>query len=437
MRRAIRTYLSTFIAVAAVMLLGVGVGIYILSNQRLRFPFVQDTPVKVEAVLSNAQAVQPGQGQSVRVAGVSIGTIARVRLQDGRAVVTMDIERRFKGLVRRDATALLRSKTGLKDMFVEVDPGHGRPLGEGDRIAMSDTLPDVNLDEVLAVLDSDTRPYLKLLISGGGKGLKGRGADASRALRQLGPLQGDVRRVSGALAERRANLRRLVNRYGRLSQEVGSSDHDIVRLVRASNAVFAAFASERGNLARSTALLPGTLRQTQRTLGDVQDFSTRLRPALGALRPTVRELDPATRSLLPLARQGTPIVRDRIRPLTRAAPPRLATLGAASRDLARAGPDLTTSLLKVNRLVNMVAFNPGGAESLAGKSFDQQRNRQEGYLYWAAWVAQAGGSLFGTADGQGVYRRFTFGNSNCGIFTGIGLPAVAVDALGTAGLCSQ
>ena len=55
----------------------------------------------------------------------------------------------------------------------------------------------------------------------------------------------------------------------------------------------------------------------------------------------------------------------------------------------------------------MAAFNPGGAESLAGKTFDQQRNRQEGYLYWAAWVAQTGGSLFGTADGQGVFRRFT------------------------------
>lgn len=437
MKRAIREYLPSFLAVSAVALLAIGVAVYILSNQRLRFPLVQDKPVQIEAVLSNAQAVQPGQGQSVRVAGVTVGTIDKVRLKDGRAVVTLGIEQRFKRLIRRDATALLRSKTGLKDMFVEVDPGHGRPLDEGDQIALRDTLPDVNLDEVLAVLDADTRPYLKLLISGGGKGLKGRGDDASRTLRQLGPLQRDVGRVSGALAERRTNLRRLVNRYGRLSEELGSSDRDIVRLVRASNVVFAAFARERGNLSRSTRLLPGTLRQTQRTLGDVQDFSNRLAPALQALRPTVRELDPATRSLLPLAREGTPIVRDQIRPLARAAPKRLATLGAASKDLAKAGPALTTSLGKLNRLLNIVAFNPGGAEGLGGKSLDQQRNRQEGYLYWAGWVSQIGGSLFGTADGQGVFRRFTFGNTNCGTFTGMGLPPVAVDALGTAGLCSK
>ena len=351
-------------------------------------------------------------------------------------MVTLEIEPEFKDVVKDDATALLRSKTGLKDMFVEVDPGHGRTLEAGGRIELTDTLPDVNLDEVLAVLDSDTRPYLQLLISGGGKGVQGRGQDLSKTLRQLGPLQRDTRRVSGALAERKANLRRLVNRYGRLTEAVGASDQDLVRLVRASNVVFSAFADERGSLARATAQLPGTLRQTRTTLDDVRGLSTRLGPALQALRPTVRELDPATRALLPLAREGTPIVRDRLRPLARATPPRLNTLGAAAGDLAAAGPDLTISLGKVNRLLNMAAYNPGGAEPLAGKSFDQQRNRQEGYLYWAGWVAQTGGSLFGTADGQGVFRRFTLGNTNCGTLTGIGLPPSVTDLLGSAGLCS-
>jgi len=435
-KRAINAYLPSFLAVTAVMLLGIGVGAYILANQRLHFPLLEESPKKIDAVLSNAQAVQPGQGQSVRVAGVTIGAIGPVRLEDGRAVVTLEIESKYKDLVKRDATALLRSKTGLKDMFVEVDPGHGATLPAGGEIALSDTLPDVNLDEVLAVLDSDTRPYLQLLISGGGKGTEGRGRDLSKTLRQLGPLQRDTRRVSGALAQRKSNLRRLVNRYGRLTEEVGASDRDLVRLVRASNVVFSAFADERSNLSKAVAQLPGTLRQTRTTLDDVRSFTTRLGPALQALRPTVRELDPATRAVLPLAREGTPIVRDRLRPLARAAPARLNTLGAAAGDLATAGPDLTTSLGKVNRLLNMAAFNPGGAESLEGKTFDQQRNRQEGYLYWAGWVAQTGGSLFGTADGQGVFRRFTGGGVNCGILTGLALPAEVTGLLGNAGLCS-
>ena len=175
MRRAIRAYLPSFVAIGALVLLAAVVGTYILHNQRLRFPIVQPKPLRLEAVMSNAQAVEPGQGQSVRVAGVSIGQIGQVRLKDGRAVVELDVDHRFKGLVRDDATALLRSKTGLKDMFVEVDPGHGKPLGEGGQIGLSDTLPDVNLDELLSSLDSDTRPYLQLIISGGANGLRGRG----------------------------------------------------------------------------------------------------------------------------------------------------------------------------------------------------------------------------------------------------------------------
>ena len=60
---------------------------------------------------------------------------------------------------------------------------------------------------------------------------------------------------------------------------------------------------------------------------------------------------------------------------------------------------------------NMGAFNPGGAEDLNGLSVTQQRSRQEGFLYWLAWTAQNGVSLFNTADAQGPWRRVTI----CGL----------------------
>ena len=58
-------------------------------------------------------------------------------------------------------------------MFVEVDPGEGETLEDGDSIQVQNTLPDVDPDEFLAALDADTRDYLQLLISGAGKGLEG------------------------------------------------------------------------------------------------------------------------------------------------------------------------------------------------------------------------------------------------------------------------
>jgi hypothetical protein len=86
-------------------------------------------------------------------------------------------------------------------------------------------------------------------------------------------------------------------------------------------------------------------------------------------------------------------------------------LRLAARDLNKAAPDLDTSLEETNRFFNMGAYNPGGAESLDGLSVPQQRARNEGFLYWLAWTAQNGVSLFNTADAQGPWRRVTI----CGV----------------------
>ena len=142
-------------------------------------------------------------------------------------------------------------------MFVEVDPGEGKPLEEGERIQVTNTLPDIDPDEFLAVLDSDTRDYLKLLITGAGKGLDGRGTDLREALRRLGPLHRDLARVSTAVAERRHNLRRLINRYGKLTTALGDKDEDIVRLVRASNATSAPSPPRTTTLPPRSSACPG------------------------------------------------------------------------------------------------------------------------------------------------------------------------------------
>ena len=318
------------------MVLALGVAAYILAQQNFRFPLIEEGPFRVEAVLESARAVAPGQGQSVRVAGVKIGDIGDVELEDGRAVVELEIEQRFKGLVREDSTALLRPKTGLKDMFIELDPGHGAPVEEDARIEIANTAPDVDLDEVLGALDDDGRDYLKLLISGGGKGLDGRGADLREALRRLGPTVRDSARVTRASARRKRELRSFVRHYGLLARELGRSDRDIVRLVRGSNAVFGSIAPEEQALSSSVGQLPETLRSAETTLVKVGALGRRLRPALEALRPSIRRLGPTGEALLPLAREATPILRDRIRPLTRVARTEVEELGVGARpDRAR------------------------------------------------------------------------------------------------------
>src|SRR2546422_3992956 len=82
-------------------------------------------------------------------------------------------------MIKSDATMLLRPKTGLKDMIVELNPGtQSRPaVNSGFTVPIANTRPDVNLDEILSNLDRDTRDYLRLLVAGAGEGLKNNGAN--------------------------------------------------------------------------------------------------------------------------------------------------------------------------------------------------------------------------------------------------------------------
>jgi phospholipid/cholesterol/gamma-HCH transport system substrate-binding protein len=433
-KTAIRKHLGDFLAIIALFVIAFGVAGVLLHNERMRFPLVEEKvfPVKVE--LPNAQAVTPGQGQTVRVAGVEVGLIGKVALEDGKAIVELQIEPKYKDLIKEDATALLRPKTGVKDMFLEIDPGDGKTIQANGRIRVANTLEDIDPDEFLSALDSDTRDYLRLLISGAGKGLQGRGNDLREALARLGPLHRDLARVTRAIAVRRANMRRLVHNYGLLTTELGRKDRQITRLVTTSSAVFDALASEDQNISTAVSRLPGALSQTESTLAKVDTLAQRMQPALESLRPAFRQLDEANEQVRPLAEEGTPIVKSQVRPFARAAQPFTQKFGQAGAELADAAPDLSKSFKGLNRLFNIGAYNTNGAEGLTG-NLGQDRARDEGYLYWLAWTAQNTVSMFSTSDADGPFRRFYLSGLSCSSLTAAGLPAAAANALGTAGAC--
>ncbi len=416
---AIRKHLGDFIALAVLVLIALGVGGYIMSQQesRPRVPLLEEKPFKLKVAFSDAQAVIPGQGQSVRVAGVKVGLIKQVQLHEGQAVVTVEIDKKYlKDLdLRTDTTALLRPRTGLKDMFIELEPGiRGQKVEENDTIPVTNTAPDIDPDEFLSALDSDTRTYLQLLINGAGKGLKGRGNDLREVFRRLGPTQRSLRKVTGAIADRRGQMRRLITNYGSLLEELGDKDKKLVALVDESNAVFETFASEESNVSASIAKLGPTLRTTSDTLNKVRVYAPVLQSSLESLRPAFRQLDVANREVLPFVREAEPIVRNQIRPFVRASRPYVQDLRPAAVDLAEATPDLTASIHELNRFFDIAAFNPKGREPVTGvESTDRQRD--EGYLFWLGWVAQNTTSLFSTSDATGPFRRALAGFNCTGI----------------------
>jgi phospholipid/cholesterol/gamma-HCH transport system substrate-binding protein len=397
MRRTLLTHRRDLVALAALVAIAVAVGGYVLVHQRLTLPgwvpAVGRDTVTLRAELPTAKAVSPGQGQAVTIAGVPVGEIADVRLDRGRAVVALRVRRRYAA-VYRDAQVVLRPKTGLEDMVLELDPGTeaaGR-LPRGARIGAGHAVTPVAVDEILASLDRDTRDHLVLLLSGGGRALRGNGPALSAALRRLEPTTRDVRAIAQRLATRRASVRRVVASFSRLAAAVGEKDAQLARLVRSSERVFGALARRDGAVRATLRELPPALDETRAALDAADRLAARLGPALADLRPAARDLAPALRATRPFLRATTPVLRTQLRPFARDALPTVRTLRPAARDLAVATPRLTASTRVLDRLLNTLAHNPPG-------------DREEGFLFWAAWANHVGASLFSNQDAHGPLRR--------------------------------
>lgn len=388
--RQVRRHLPALTAITVLVVLAGAVAAYILGHQRIRFPWEERYSVTIE--LSSAQAITPGQGQSINVAGVAVGSVEEVRLRDGIAEVRADIDPDKLPRIYADATALVRPKSGLQDMVIELDPGRATAgaLADGGTIPVAQTLPQVNLDEVLAGLDADSRDYLRLLVSGAARGLDGRGAQLRAVFKAGAPTLRLTRRVSSAVADRRRRVRRLVHNLRTLSEATAGRDRELAQLVSASARTFGAVASEQEALGAGIGRLPSTVRSARGALDAAQPFANELGPTLDALLPATRRLPAALRDTRPLLREAAPQLRD-LRRLVRTAVPVVGDLRPTTADLATATPSLTRSFTVLRRVTNELAYNPPGSD--------------EGYLFWLAWFAHNSSSLLNGRDAHGIFWR--------------------------------
>ena len=361
---------------------------------------LEEKPFELKAEFETAQAVVAGQGQSVRVAGVKIGDVQDVSLEDGRAIVTFGLDRSFLP-VYEDATLLLRPQTGLKDMFFQLDPGtdESEVIPEGGTVPIENTAPDVNLDEILEALDGDTQAYLRLLLVGAGEGLKGRGEELGDILSSLRPLQGDLSKLNKEVAKRKQNLANVITNLNKLTGEIGEQDSRILRFVQASNATVGALAERDPDIQRAIRELAPTLRTGNHHPDQRQLIRWRTRTCLRGAA-SIRSEPRAAQRLG--QRSGRPRHRS-----DRDADPTPCPLRKSTRIRPRPG---------------RLAVLKGNSQADSGRPQAQQP-RQHGRLQpeWrsalalpdvtkvsstrAGWLGHVGPSVFGSGDAHGFYRR--------------------------------
>jgi phospholipid/cholesterol/gamma-HCH transport system substrate-binding protein len=365
------------IAIAVLTVAAIVMTLWIFTQQKASLPswapFVGEDFVHLSADFSNAQAVTPGQGQAVVIAGIQVGKISSVDLEDGHAVIGMDVEPKYLKLIHPDATLLLRPKTNLNDMTVEIEPGSaGKPVESGHDFPLSQTEPSIPFEALLSTLDADTRQYLQLLVAGGAQGIGGHGRELSGALRRLQPFAHYIARLNRAVAQRRVALARTIHDFGLLSTELGRHDRDLERFVTASRGALGNFANQQQAIQESLVELPTTLSALRAAMASSDRFSTVARPALLGLIPQAQALTPALKASERLFRQTTAPIRDQIRPFTRQIRPVLTHTKQGSADLNTSVAAFGKSLGALNGFFNELAYKPKGS--------------RQSYLFYVPWL---------------------------------------------------
>ena len=403
MKRAIAAHRADFAAIAVLVVAAIAVTVYILEHQP-SFVFGQ-TYYSVRAPFSTAAAVTSGQGQAVTIAGVQVGQVGGVNLQNGRAVVTMNIYKQYAPIYR-NATVLLRPRTPLKDMYLELDPGtrNAGAVPNGGSLSVANTQPDVDLSEILSSLDADTRNYLVLLLSSGAQAFHDPGAtgvppsraavaDLRGTLKRFAPLDRTTERFATLLATRRRNIRRAIHNLNLVTNAFGGVENQLASLISASDTNFSAIAANDTQLEQTLTEFPPTLRQTQQTLTKVQAFATVSTTTLQALQPFARNLGPALKASRPLFRDTTPVIENQLRPFSVAVQPLARTLAEGAPKLKATIPALSSSISVLNTLFNELAHKSGG---------------QQSYLFWGSWLAHIADSLVDAQDANGAVLQGIF-----------------------------
>ena len=192
------------------------------------FGFTKHIPFK-HGYRLNAQfatAVNIHAKSPVRIAGVDVGKVTKIKREGNTGLVSMEIESR--GLpIHSDATVKIRPRIFLEgNWFVELQPGSpsAKTLSSGSTIPITQTSDPVQLDQVLDALNTDTRVNLQNFLIYYGKALTQK-PDAAENAEQ----EPEVRGLNGAQAINKRLPPRPEGAAGRRDHQPGDHRHRTAR----------------------------------------------------------------------------------------------------------------------------------------------------------------------------------------------------------------
>jgi virulence factor Mce-like protein len=267
----------------------------------------------------------------VRMGGVRAGQILKPRVENGKAVVDLRLDDKFKPLpVDSQLQVRLRSAVGVR--YLEIIPGKSsQMLEENDTIASSQVLESVALDEVLGTFDGETRGRTQALLRELGNSFDGRGPDLNDAIGATPDLLENLSGVSKAITSRPGEqMSRFIRNGSRVADAFDKAKDDIVAGFDPQERALRSFTEARdgvqGTLSEGAPTL-GALRSdlpnVSRLLREVGGLASEARPAFAVAPASLRE----TTKLLRGAEQPLDDLEDTLDLADRAVSPVLDLLG--------------------------------------------------------------------------------------------------------------
>lgn len=238
-----------------------------------------------------ASADQVVAGNQVMLNGVPVGTVQQVSVapdsSEAGALLKLQIDRRYAPL-HEGTKALIRPKGLLGEMFVELQPGSGRPMPRGAGIPLHDTVSPVTLDEVNDIFDPQTRQYVHTLTLQGGATFAGRGADVNTLLTQLPAIAQDAADISAQLASRDQELDALAREFDRVAAMLAAEAEALKRDLANGARLLDVLAQHQATLQQELVEADAALAKVNQALGghekDLNSVLKQLPPLLDSLR---------------------------------------------------------------------------------------------------------------------------------------------------------
>jgi phospholipid/cholesterol/gamma-HCH transport system substrate-binding protein len=255
-------------------------------------------------------------GEIVVVGGVRAGSVKDIELgPNGQALVTFTVDEEYAPL-KRGTTATIRSPSlssiAARQVQLTIPPDSeaGEEIESGGTLDQSETISEVDLDEVFNTLDPETIRDFKHVIQGFEISYDGIGKRANRGLHYLNPFLSTSRRLFSELSADETALERLLVDTSQLSGALAQRAPDITALIANLDSMMNAIGDRKERLAQAIALLPDFMREANTTFVNLRAALDDLDPLVEASKPAAERLRPFMAELRAAAADAVPTLGD-------------------------------------------------------------------------------------------------------------------------------